>query len=78
MKIGNFILNEDVLFTIVAYHETENGNVALLIRDEECLYVTVRDLTRQRNGKYHWYYGNYTKDFDAAAQDYSDQKATLF
>ena len=77
MKIGNYILNEDALFTVVAYHETENGNVALLIRDEECLYVTVRDLTRQRNGKYHWYFGHYTSDFEVAAKDYSERKSAL-
>lgn len=77
MKIGTTIQNEDMTLTVVAYHETKNSNVVLLVREKGCHYVTARDLTRKKNGTYHWYYGHYTDDFEAAAQDYSERKAEL-
>lgn len=78
MKIGTTIQNEDMMLTVVAYHGNKKGNVALLIQDNEsCPYLTAINLTRHKDGKYHWYYGHYTDDFEAAAQDYSERKAAL-
>lgn len=75
MKIGTTIQNGDMTLTVVAYHETKNSNIALLIRSNDTPYVCVRDLTREKNGSYHWYYGHYTDNFEAAAQDYSERKS---
>ncbi len=77
MKIGTVIHNEEMTLTVAAYHETRKGNVALLIRSTDTPYVCVRDLTRHKNGDYHWYYGHYINDFVAAAQDYAERKLTL-
>ena len=70
MKIGTIIQNDDMTLTVAAYYETKKGNVALLIRNTDTPYVCVRDLTREKNGNYHWYYGHYINDFYAAVQDY--------
>lgn len=75
MKIGTTIQNDDMTLTVVAYHENVKGNVALLIREKDSLYITVRDLTREKSGNYHWYYGHYTDNFEAAARDYINRKA---
>ncbi len=76
MKIGTTIQNGDMTLTVVAYHENKKGNVALLVRDEPtCPYLTVRDLTREKPGNYHWYYGHYSNDFEEAAKDFSDRKS---
>lgn len=75
MKIGTTIQNDDMKLTVVAYHKNEKGNVALLVREIDCHYITVRDLTREKNGNYHWYYGHYTDSFEAAARDYPDRKS---
>ena len=77
MKIGSIIHNETMTLTVVAYHETKKGNVALLVRSNDTPYVCVRDLTRHKNGDYHWYYGHYMNDFEVAAQDYAERKLTL-
>ena len=77
MKIGTIIHNENMTLTVAAYHETKKGNVALLIRNTDTPYVCVRDLTRNKNGDYHWYYGHYMNDFEAAAQDFIERKNTL-
>ena len=77
MKIGTTIQNETMTLTVVAYHETRKGNVALLIRSTDTPYVCVRDLTRQKSGDYHWYYGHYINDFEVAAQDFIERKLTL-
>lgn len=77
MKIGTVIHNDTMTLTVVAYHETKKGNVALLIRSTDTPYVCVRDLTRHKNGDYHWYYGHYMNDFEVAAQDYAERKLTL-
>ena len=77
MKIGTTIQNETMTLTVAAYHETKKGNVALLIRSTDTPYVCVRDLTRHKNGDYHWYYGHYMNDFEAAAQDFIERKNTL-
>ncbi len=77
MKIGTTIQNGDMTLTVVAYHETKNSNVALLVREKGCPYITVRDLTREQNGNYHWYYGHYTDNFEAAANDFVERKTTI-
>ena len=78
MKIGTTIQNEDMTLIVVSYHETEKGNVALLVRkDESCPYLTATDLTRHKDGNYHWYFGHYKKDIEATAQDYFERKASL-
>ncbi|MCM1220847.1 MAG: hypothetical protein NC548_40810 [Lachnospiraceae bacterium] len=78
MKIGSIIQNDDMVLTVVAYHETEKGNIALLVREEEtCHYLTVRDLSHEKNGNYHWYYGHYANNFEAAARDYFERKTAL-
>lgn len=77
MKIGTVIYNEEKPLTVVAFHETKNSNVALLVRSNDTPYVCVRDLTRHKNGDYHWYYGHYMNDFEAAAQDFIERKRTL-
>lgn len=77
MKIGTVIQNETMKLTVAAYHETKKGNVALLIRSTDTPYVCVRDLTQNKNGDYHWYYGHYMNDFGAAAQDFIERKQTL-
>lgn len=77
MKIGTVIHNEGMTLTVAAYHETKKGNVALLIRSTDTPYVCVRDLTQHKNGDYHWYYGHYMNNFEAAAQDYAERKLTL-
>ncbi len=77
MKIGATIQNGDMTLTVVAYHETKNSNVALLVREKGCSYITVRDLTRETNGNYHWYYGHYTDNFESASQDFIERKSSL-
>lgn len=77
MKIGTIIHNDDITLTVAAYHETKKGNVALLIRDTDTPYVCVRDLTREKNGNYHWYYGHYITNFEVAARVYSIRKMSL-
>ncbi len=77
MKIGTVIQYDNLTLTVAAYHETKKGNVALLIRTIDTPYVCVRDLTRKKNGNYHWYYGHYINDFNAAAQDYLERIETL-
>ncbi len=76
MKIGTTIQNGDMTLTVVAYHENKKGNVALLVQqDDPCPYLTVIDLTRHKDGKYHWYFAHYKKDFEEAVQDYIDRKS---
>lgn len=77
MKIGTTIQNGDMTLTVVAYHEVEKSNVALLVREEVCHYITVRDLTREKNGNYHWYYGHYIHNIGNAVKDFFERKATL-
>ena len=61
MKIGTTIQNGDMTLTVVAYHENKKGNVALLVQqDDPCPYLTVIDLTRHKDGKYHWYFAQKT------------------
>lgn len=80
MKIGTTIQNNDMTLTIVAYHGIELNNVALLVSENGCggcNYVTVRDLTREKNGNYFWYYGHYTNDFDEAVNNFYERRGTL-
>lgn len=77
MKIGFIIHNEKMTLTVIAYHETKKGNIALLVRSNDTPYVCVRDLTRNKNGDYHWYYGHYMNDFEASAQDFIERKNSL-
>ncbi len=77
MKIGTTIQNNDMTLTLVAYQGTEQSNVALLVSENGCggcNYVTARDLTREKNGNYFWYYGHYTDDFDKAVTDFNERR----
>lgn len=74
MKIGITIQNEEMTLIVVAYCETKRGNVALLINAIDAHYITVKDLTRRKNGTYFWYFGHYINDFEQAAKDYYERK----
>jgi len=77
MKIGTTIQNNDMTLTLVAYHGNEDKNVVLLVSENGCggcHYVTARDLTREKNGNYFWYYGYYTDNFNKAVDDFNKRK----
>ncbi len=80
MKIGTTIHNNDMTLTLVALFGTKENNVVLLVSENGCggcHYVTARDLTREKNGNYFWYYGHYTNDFDDAIKDLYERRANL-
>ena len=80
MKPGFTFNNQDMTLTVVAFYGTEERNLALLVSEKGsggCHYVTARDLTREKNGNYFWYYGHYTNDFDDAINDLRERRANL-
>ena len=80
MKIGFTFKNQDMTLTVVAFYGTKNFNLALLVSEKGsggCHYVTVRDLTRESNDNYFWYYGHYTNDFDEAIKDLYERRKNL-
>lgn len=80
MKIGTTIQNNDMTLTLVAYYGTKDKNVVLLVSENGCggcQYVTARDLTREKNGNYFWYYGYYTNDFDDAVKSLNERRQIL-
>lgn len=79
LQIGSRFLTEGTHYTIAHIHETQRGNVALLIcEDIGCPYITVRDLSR-RSGMsgYDWAWGHYFRVFEDAVRDYLARKADL-
>ena len=55
----------------------EDKNIVLLVSENGCggcHYVTARDLTREKNGNYFWYYGYYTDNFNKAVDDFNKRK----
>ena len=80
MKIGATIHNNDMTLTLVALHGTKERNVVLLVSENGCggcNYVTARDLTREKNGTYFWYYGHYTNDFDEAVKHFHERRGNI-
>ncbi len=79
MKIGITIQNNDMTLTLVAFYGTKDKNVVMLVSENGCggcRYVTACDLTREKNGKYFWYYGYYTDNFDDAVANLKERRET--
>lgn len=70
MKPGFCFTNSNMELTVVHIREDFGQNVALLVQSGDCPYITVRDLSQEKNGNYTWAWGHYFSDFQAALIDY--------
>lgn len=68
IKPGFHFTNNDMELTVVSIFQAENDNVALLVQNTSCPYLTVRSLSQEKNGNFTWVWGHYYNDFDIAIQ----------
>lgn len=77
MKSGFTFQNGLLRLTCLCFTESEHGNVALLISQENGLFITARDVLRENNGNYTWAWGHYFYDIRNAIIDFDGRKNRL-
>lgn len=77
MKVGFTFTNQDMELTCLCFAESKRGNIALLIDYENGLFITVRDVSREKNGNFSWAWGHYFNDIRNAISDYEECKKHL-
>ncbi len=78
MKIGTKFKNNDMTLTVIYFYGEEINNVALLQREGDGMFISVRELSRDGNtDNFSWSWGHYFTDKKAAEQDYYNRLAQL-
>ena len=77
MKIGFTFTNQDMQLTYLCFAESKRGNIALLVNHENGLFITVRDISREKNGNFSWAWGHYFNDIHNAIIDFDERNKTL-
>lgn len=77
IKPGFHFTNNDTELTVVSIHQAKNDNIALLVQNTSCPYLTVRSLSQEKNGSYTWAWGHYYDDIQLALQDYRKRLKSL-
>ncbi len=71
IKPGMRIMNGKTECTVLLFTENGRRNLALLIRSEDGMFVTVRNLSIfEGHTTYSWDWGHYFTDIHAAIKDY--------
>ena len=76
LKVGMSIKNGSMKLTIIEFFEINNTNLALLLRHEDGMFITVRDLTFY-NGEHIWWWGHYIPLLLDACKDFNMRKKDL-
>ena len=69
MKPGTRFTNGDMELTVLSFAENGGRNLALLIRHDDGMFITVRNL-QPYNGAYCWTWGHYFDGLTEALKDY--------
>ena len=77
MKIVFTFTNQDMQLTCLCFAESKRGNIALLVNHENGLFITVRDVSREKNGNFSGAWGHYFNDIRNAINDYEECKKHL-
>lgn len=78
MKIGTQFKNGDMTLTVIYFYGEEINNVALLQRESDGMFISVRELSRDgKTDNFSWSWGHYFTDRRAAEQDYYNRLAKL-
>lgn len=80
MEIGFVFKNNDIILTVLRFDGSERVNVALLKRHSDNMYITVRDVSRDRENAYSWAWGHYFTEpqLSLAVADYEQRRGELY
>lgn len=71
MKFGTKFKNGDMTLTVIYFYGEEINNVALLQRESDRMYISVRELSRDGNtDNFSWSWGHYFTDRIADERHY--------
>ncbi len=78
MKTGFKFYNEGTEYTVVLYEKHGKHDLALLLYNAstDCPFLTIRDLTKMKDG-YSWYWSHYFKELDDAVADFKERRHLL-
>ena len=74
---GMQFTNNGMTVEVLRYHENEKHNVALLLCYDDGLFITVKDLTPEKELRCHWTWGHYILNKTEALNDYISRKKDL-
>ena len=78
MKIGTKFKNNDMTLTVIEFYGEEINNVALLQRESDGMFISVRELSRDGNtDNFSWSWEHYFTDRIAAERHYFARLAKL-
>lgn len=77
LKPGMRFNNSFMELEVLKLTGPENINVAYLYSIGDGLYITVRDLTKMRDGSYTWIWGHYFSSEEDALDDYKKRVKDL-
>ena len=77
MDSGYRFENAGMVITCISFHSIGNRNVGLFQRESDGMYITARNTSKDKNGKYSWAWGHYFTDLNQAAEDYKMRKEKL-
>ena len=78
MKIGTTFKNNDMTLTVIEFYGEEINNVALLQRESDGMFISVRELSRDGNtDNFSWSWGHYFTNKWKAEIDYCNRLNSL-